>query len=226
VLKVTKPHVLAVLVGSLLAICLLGATAVAQPQGSAPPPSGSRFGAEIALVDIEFLFKNHPRFKQYVTDWQADLERADGLLKNERDLIKKLQDRLNDYRPGTQEYKDMEEQVVTKQADLSARVTLQRKDFLKQEAKIHYSIYQQIQEEVDAFASANGVLAVLVFDRERMDPEKPETIQKGLRNQVLWYHKNLDISLYILDNLKRRAGPAQTGNAPSYGFPKSSGAPR
>jgi Skp family chaperone for outer membrane proteins len=212
----------AILVGSLLAVCLLGAWTTAQQpqtQGGAAP-GGSRFPAEIALVDIQFIFKNYPRVKQYETDLQADMEKAEAALKNEVDAIKKLQERLNDFRPGSAEYEDLEGQIVKRQAEFNARRTLQRKDFLKVAAKIHGQIYQQIQEEVDAFASAYGVRAVLVFNREAMDPEKPETIQAALNNPVLWHHRDLDITKYILDNLNRHAGPAQTGSL-NPGFPKS-----
>ena len=218
----TKPRVLAVLVASLLAIGLLDATAFAQPRSSGPVSSGSRFGADIALVDVGLIFKKHPLFEQYMNDLQADMQRADAAMKKERDSVKALQDRLSAYKPGTPEYEDLERQIVGKLADLNARVTIQRKDFLKAEAKIYHMIYQQVQEEIENFAAANGVLAVLRFNSEPMDVEQPDAIARGLNNNVIWWHKNLDITPYILENLKRRsgAGTARDPNNRNYGFPK------
>jgi Skp family chaperone for outer membrane proteins len=221
VLKVTKTRVLAVLAGSLLAISLLGAAAMAQPGTATPASSASRFRSDIALVDVGYIFKNHDRFKQYMADLQADMERADAVMKKERDSLKQLQDSLSQYNAGSKEYKDLEERIVGKLADFNARVTLQRKEFLVNEAKIYHMIYQQIQDEVKAFAQENNVLAVLRFNSELPDVQKPDEVARGLNNQVVWHHPNLDITKYILDNLKRRAGGTTTGaRDPNYRFPR------
>jgi Skp family chaperone for outer membrane proteins len=210
VLKVSQPRVLAILVGSLLAVCLLGTSAMSQ-QASTPPAGGTRFPGEIALVDIQYIFKNFTRVKQYQTELQGDQDRAEAALKNDLDSIKKLSDRLSEFQAGSRQYDELDKEIVGRQADFNAHRTVMRKEFLKRAAKIHCLIYQQIQEEIDAFAGQYGVVAVLSFNRDVMDPEKPETVQMGLQNPVLWHHKNLDISQYILQNLERRVGSAQTG---------------
>jgi len=218
---VTKTRVLAVLAGSLLAISLLYAAAIAQQGTGAPASSASRFRSDIALVDVGYIYKNYDRFKQYMADLQADMERADAVMKKERDSLKQLQDSLSQYNAGSKEYKDLEERIVGKSADFNARVTLQRKEFLVNEAKIYHMIYQQIQDEVKAFAQENNVLAVLRFNSELPEVTKPDEVARGLNNQVVWHHPNLDITKYILDNLKRRAGGTTTGaRDPNYRFPR------
>jgi Skp family chaperone for outer membrane proteins len=198
---------------------------MAQPAGGPPaggaPAGGSRFGAEIALVDIQYIFKSYSRVKLLQTDLEGDKQRDEAALKKDFDTIKQLQDQLNELKPGNAEYSDRERRVVGLQADYNARMTLMRKELIKQSAKLHCRIYQEIQNEIDAWASANGVVAVLVYNSDVMDPEKPETVQAGLQNQVLWHHKNLDISQFILQRLEQRAGPVQTGTAPNYGFPRN-----
>ena len=217
----TKTRVLAVLAGSLLAISLLYAAAIAQQGTGAPASSASRFRSDIALVDVGYIYKNYDRFKQYMADLQADMERADAVMKKERDSLKQLQDSLSQYNAGSKEYKDLEERIVGKSADFNARVTLQRKEFLVNEAKIYHMIYQQIQDEVKAFAQENNVLAVLRFNSELPEVTKPDEVARGLNNQVVWHHPNLDITKYILDNLKRRAGGTTTGaRDPNYRFPR------
>ena len=217
----TKTRVLAVLAGSLLAISLLYAAAIAQQGTGAPASSASRFRSDIALVDVGYIYKNYDRFKQYMADLQADMERADAVMKKERDSLKQLQDSLSQYNAGSKEYKDLEERIVGKSADFNARVTLQRKEFLVNEAKIYHMIYQQIQDEVKAFAQENNVLAVLRFNSELPEVTKPDEVARGLNNQVIWHHPNLDITKYILDNLKRRAGGTTTGaRDPNYRFPR------
>lgn len=216
----TKTRVLAVLAGTLLAIGLLLAVAAAQQPAGAPASGGSRFRSDIALVDVGYIFKNHERFKQYMADLQADMEREDAIMKKERDSIKQLQDSLNQYNAGSKEYKDLEERIAVKLGDFNARIALKRKDFLVKEGQIYHMIYQQIQDEVKAFAEEHGVLAVLRFNSELPDIQKPDEVARGLNNQVVWHHPNLDITRYILENLRRRAGTTTGARDPNYRFPR------
>ena len=45
----------------------------------------------------------------------------------------------------------MEEEIARREADLSVKVQLQRKEFLMREAKIYNTIYQEIEQEVDYY---------------------------------------------------------------------------
>jgi len=88
---------------------------------------------------------------------------------------------------------------------LNVRFQLQKKEFSKTEAKIYYMVYQEIQQEVDAFAQANGIAVVLKFKSEQADAEKPDEVLTELNKPVIWYARNLDITPIILESLNRRA---------------------
>ncbi len=211
----TKSRILAVLAGSLAltAICLL--TAAAQQPRAGSAATAPRFSGEIALVDVGLIFKNHDRFKQLMSDLTADMERADAAMKKERDSIRSLQERLNERNAGSPEYKDMETDMAKRLADWQVRFQLQRKEFLKSEARIYYNIYQQIQDEVEAYATANGIVAVLKFNSEPPDVEKPDDVLRDLNKPVIWHHRNLDITKVILDSINRRMVAPRNAADPS-----------
>jgi Skp family chaperone for outer membrane proteins len=214
VLKVKKSRVWVALASSLILTTLLVVEVSAQP-GTARPAGGTRVASDIALIDIQLIFKNNTRFKQHMADLQADLQRAEEQMKKDRDGLRALSERLNEYKAGTAEYKQLEEEIAKRSADFNVRFQLQKKEFTKTEARIYYMVLQEIQQEVDAYAQANGIAAVLKFNSEQADPDKPEEVVRDLGKPVLWYARNLDITPTILESLNRRA--LQQGDQRSNG---------
>jgi Skp family chaperone for outer membrane proteins len=202
VLKVSKSRIWIAWVGGLVVTGLLAANVAAQ---QVVRSGGARAGSDIALLDIGVIFKNNTRFKQHMADLQADMQRAEEQMKKERDALRALSERLNDYKAGTAEYKQLEEEIAKRSADLNVRFQLQKKEFAKTEARIYHMIYQEIQQEVDAFAQANGIAAVLKFSSEVADGENPDSVLRDLNKPVIWYSRGLDITPIILESLNRRA---------------------
>ena len=82
-----------------LSLCYLTAFAAAQvPVGGRPgqPVPGFR----VALLDVNYIFKNHNRFKGMMEDMKGDVQRAEERVKQESDAIKKLAERLKEFRAG------------------------------------------------------------------------------------------------------------------------------
>ncbi|MGQ9576244.1 MAG: OmpH family outer membrane protein [Thermoguttaceae bacterium] len=217
----SSSRVLAVLALGVFTLNLLGAAAWAQTGPAPPSAAGSRGRAEIALIDVGYIFKNHARFKQQMAELQGDMEREDAAMKRERDQIRALQDQLNELQAGSPDYRQREQEIAQRVADLNVRITLMRKEFLKREARIYHNTYQQIQEAVEEFATRYGVAAVLKFNSEPPDLEKPDEVLRGLNQQVIWFDKSRDITQPILESLKRRMGdPQAISQTPNYRLPK------
>ena len=45
-------------------------------------------------------------------EMKADVQRAEAVVREERDTIGKLEERLQEFQKGTQAYKDMEEEIT------------------------------------------------------------------------------------------------------------------
>ena len=161
-----------------------------------------------------------------MNDMKADVGRAETQVKAEREALRKLVERLKEFRKGTPDYKALAEEITKRQADISVKIRLQKEEFLQREAKIYYNVYQEILQEVDYYAAANGVTLVLRFNGDPADITEPETIIRDINKQVIWYTKNRDITPVVLDRLNQRAyhpGPATpsgttpVGTRPGHG---------
>ena len=194
---------------------LLCLTAQAQAPARAPQAA-----PQIALLDVSAVFKNHRRMQAMMDDMKKDVERAEQAVRAEREAIRNLAERLKEFRKGTPDYRAIEEELTKKQADLSVRIQLQKKEFLQREAKIFYTVYQEIQQEVAYYASAYGVSLVLRSSSEQADIENPQEVLAYLNRDVVWNARQIDITNYILDRLNKRYGgqqATQSGNTKSAG---------
>jgi Skp family chaperone for outer membrane proteins len=172
----------------------------------------------IALVDVNYIFKNHPRFKSMMDDLKGDIDRAEQRWKTEAEKIKHDSERINDYRAGTQEYKIIEEEAARKMSDMQVRVKLEQKEFLQREAKVYFNVYTEIMQEVQYYCSVNNIGVVIRFNGDPINVEKPDDVLRGVNQQVVYYSKELDITPAILNRLgpkpKANTTPAPVGVVP------------
>jgi Skp family chaperone for outer membrane proteins len=192
-----------VLGATVLIIALIAAYSVAQPPAAAPAMRQPGSGVNIALLDVSYIFKKHARFNASMEEMKGDVERAEAQIKADQDAIKTLTEKLERYRKGTPDYKSLSEEITKRRADMSVNIQLQKEEFLQQEAKIYYNVYQEIQQEVNYYAAANGIGMVLRFNGDPVDVAKPETVIRGINGPVVWYAKELDITPVILEHLNR-----------------------
>ncbi|OHB65703.1 MAG: hypothetical protein A2V70_12525 [Planctomycetes bacterium RBG_13_63_9] len=208
---------MAALATSVLSIGLIAAYGVAQgpPARTSGPAVG---GLNIALLDVSYIFKNHNRFKAMMDDMKADVERAEAGIKTDQETIQNLAEKLNAYRKGTPDYKNLSEEITRRRGELSVKVQLQKEEFLQSEAKIYCNVYQEIQQEVNYHAAASGINMVLRFNGDPVDATKPETVIRGINGPVVWYAKERDITPIILERLNRanlNPGTNRMGTPPS-----------
>ncbi len=200
-----KSHRWAILAAAVATVSYLILPALAQ----APVRTGA--APNIALVDISYIFKNHGRFKGQMDEMKADVQRAETNVKTKRDEITKLAERLQEFRKGTQDYKQLEEELAKRQADLSVQVTLQKNQFLQREAEIYYNVYQEISQATEYYAKQHGIDMVLRFNGDPADVQRPDSILSFINKPVVYYQQSLDITPAILTELNRTAinpGPA------------------
>lgn len=203
---------LAVLACGVVAGMLWASAALAQ-QGAAARPAGR--GPQFALIDIGKIFKNNVRLKQQLADLQVEKKKADERFQAEREELRKMAEALKDYTAGSPDYEQLERKIADRKARMSVDFELQLKEFMKSEAKIYFSAYQRVAEEVEAYAAANGTLMVLKYNSEAPDPEKPEDISRELNKPIVWSHQALDITEIISEGMSRQAqAPRGSGGFP------------
>jgi Skp family chaperone for outer membrane proteins len=213
VLKVKIARLLAVTAVCFVSFSLIGSQASAQVVGNRQPVAMQPAAApNIALLDVSYIFKNHPKFKNMMDEMKSDVENAEANVNRERETLRKLVEQIDGFRKGTPDYKSMEEEIARREADLSVKVQLQRKEFLLREAKIYHTVYQEISQEVDYYCANKGIDMVLRFNGDPVDENKPDSVLSNINKPVVYYNKNHDITPIILDSLVKRGGGAAPGN--------------
>lgn len=207
---------------------------LAMGPGNAFAQAPQQFVGGVAIIDLSYIFKNHERFKAMNENMRNEVLRAEEALKARRTEIETLTKRLNDLgnelRKDSPEYKQLDADLTRKKIDLSTQISQQKKEFLEKEAKIYYSVYQEVIDEVQYFADRNRISLVLRFNGDPVTDGDPQEILKQLNKSVVYYNKGIDITPVILDSLNRRAlgggavpgqsVPGPTGQRPGVPLPR------
>jgi Skp family chaperone for outer membrane proteins len=191
-------------------------------EAQAPPgPAAQRpVGTSVAVIDISYVFKNFGRFNAQMADIKKDIEAYEGQLRDRQTKIAKDGEKLKEFNAGSPEYKRLEEQIASAQAELQVDMQLKRKQFLEAEARVYYNAYTEIVDQVAQFAERNGIGLVLRFTGEQIDPQKRETVLQGV-NRAVVYQRHLNITDLILERLNRGSVPNnQVGNTPHLQIPQ------
>jgi len=186
---------------SVLATLLVACTVsnVAAPaafaQGAAPQ--------SVAIIDLTYIFENHQRFKTMKEGLQRDVKSAEAELKSRRDEVQGLNEQLRRFEKGSREYKQLEEELANRGADLNVQVKLQQKQFVEREAKMYYNVYLEILDAVKYYAERNNIQLVLRFNGAPIDTNDPQEVLKELNKPIVWHSRTVDITPYILAQLNR-----------------------
>jgi len=211
----------AVAAGLLVTGFLVYSVVAQQPAGpgaAGPPASGG-----IVLLDVNSVFKENDHFKALRAEMERDVARAEEAFKKERENLKQMAEVLKETQSSAPDYRAKEEEFTRRSTDFNVKMQLQRKEFLQQESRIYWTVYQEIQQEVDYVAQNNGFAMVLRFSNDPVDHDKPDDILREINKQVVWNARPLDITPFIKKRLADRYGAgrpaAPVGPAARPGVP-------
>jgi Skp family chaperone for outer membrane proteins len=198
--------------------CLASFSLSAHAQGS----PGS-----VAVIDISRIFKEHQRFRSSLEFMKKDVETAEAGLRKDAEELKKMAENLkspsNPYAPGSQQYKQQEEAIATKQAQIQLKMNLQKKEFMEQEAKIYYQVYTEIETEVERFAKRYGINLVLRYNDIEMTQDSDRQLILAGVNRPVVYQNNIDITNDILKAINPPVNPASNNPNGSAVRPRPQG---
>ena len=129
-------------------------------------------------------------------------------LKQERQAIAKMQERLEALKPGTPDYKQLDEQVAKAKAAFNVKASQQRKEFLDREARIYYDTYLEVNDAVKYYAQRHNLGLVVRFNGDPTDPNRREDVLRAINRPVV-YQNAIDITPDVLQELNRSATVAR-----------------
>jgi Skp family chaperone for outer membrane proteins len=154
-------------------------------------------GVNVALIDINSVFKTHLGFKSKTEALQAEVKSFEKSVNDKRIALRKDRDKLTTYKTGTDQYNALEKTLTQKLADLSVTAELKRKDVLNREARIYFDTYQDIRSAVSSFARQRRIGLVLRFDSEEIDKADRASVLRGV-NRAIVFQDRIDITSDIV----------------------------
>ncbi|TWT95925.1 Outer membrane protein (OmpH-like) [Botrimarina colliarenosi] len=195
---------------ALLAVAFFGAAASAQNPAGA---NAKKYG--VAVVDINYIFKNHQNFIASMDGMKNDFQGVEAEVKGKQQQIVKATEQKNNYTPGSPEFKQLDEQIVRMNAALQVDVTQKRKGLVEREAKIYYDTYVEVTKAIQLYAEHQGIGIVLRFNGEEADQNNRESILRSI-NKAVHFQNSIDITPDVLAYLNRTA----TAQAPGGSRPQ------
>jgi len=160
--------------------------------------------AQIAVIDLRYVFDNHQRYKQQVQQLRQRVQAAEAELNKQRQRIRQLIRERDKYKVDSAQYKQLDAEIAQLRAQVEAQFRLQQKDFLRQEARIQMQVYNEIQAEVQAFAQRNRLVIVIQFNGRKPKDNTPPEVVRYVNRLVVYHHPGIDITQQIVQSLNAR----------------------
>jgi len=192
---------------------LCTAVAICAAAPSVVRAQGASTGHQIAVVDVAYIFKNHPAIKSQVTKVEDELKSFEQELTGKRDELKNAANELKTFKPGSPEYAAAEERVAGMESRLRLDMARKRKEISDAEAKIYFDNYQLISAGVKYIANYNKINLVLRYNSEEMDLEQGESVIRGVMKSIVYHDDSIDMTKAVMQYLDMKvanAGAATT----------------
>lgn len=201
-------------VWSLIATIVLGSfTSSLVAQEGQPAASGAPAARPtVGVIDVGFLLKNHPTMESEIKSIEARMKAADESMSAKRDAILKQMEQLREkYTEGTPEYEAEEKAIASQDTEFRLELVKMRKEFDSSRANVLVKVYGEINHWVKYLSEQMGIQMVMRITREKMDANKPETVQLVMSQDVLYYSPSVDYTDWVLKALQNDA--AKTAGA-------------
>ena len=172
----------------------------------------------IALIDMARVFKNYKKFEAMRDELKGELTKSEEKFKAMAEMIKKEQAELKSYKEGTEEYSRVEKTLLTHTTQAEAYRKSQQRDLIRKEAQIYKTIYLEVSDAVEKYATYYHYTLVLRFSADELNgQENPEDVMRGLNRQVVYYRPSDDITNAICEFLNRKYQKMVSAPADSSG---------
>ena len=181
-----------------------------QPEGQPESPH------RIALIDMARVFKNYKKFENLREELKGDLTKSEEKFKAMAGQIRKEQEDLKLVKEGTEEFAQKEKLVLGHTTQAETYRKSQQRELIRREAQIYKTVYLEVADAVQKYASHFKYTLVLRFTSEEVgETDNPEEVMRGLNKQVVYFRPNDDITNHIVRYLntnyqRNAAAPAAT----------------
>ncbi|WP_146536248.1 OmpH family outer membrane protein [Rubripirellula reticaptiva] len=187
----------------------LGFLAAMAPQMASAQDAGHR----VAVVDVAYIFKNHPGIKDQVAAVENELKAFGGEMQKRQDELKAAAEQIKAFKPGSPEYSQQEERVASLESKLRLDMARKKKELADAEARIYFENYTRIADGVKFLANHYKINLVLRYNSENMDLEEGQSVIRGVMKNIVYHDDDLDMTkgvMQYLDKFSVAGKPAAT----------------
>jgi Skp family chaperone for outer membrane proteins len=179
------------------------------PAAATAPPASASAGTSVAVIDLQEVFKQHIMFNRERNNIKKDTDALKAKMLAEQKKLQGMVEELKEFKNGTPEYKQREEQIAHVDSQVRVQLQLESKTLRESEAKLYYRAYEEVLAAVEQFAVRNGISLVIRFSADEIDRNNPESIMMGLNRHVV-YQRNLNITKFVIEDINRGVPPENT----------------
>jgi outer membrane protein len=175
---------------------------------------------DVVLVDLTVVFKNYAGITEMKADLNTAVKVAEEEINKMREEARKKLAELKLAQKGTPQWDQLQTDINRLQVEITTRATTGRKELMDQEAKIIYSVYKMVQDEVANFCRRNGVRVALRYESKSLMEDDFTQLAAKLQQPVLYAEPSIDITNYILEQLNARYAQRNGGQVPGTTGPR------
>jgi len=181
-------------------------------QGQAPNPADSPH--RIALIDMARVFKQYKKFENLREELKAELQKSEEQFKGLAEQIRKQQNDLKGFKEGTDEFSRTEKNILALTTKAETYRKSAQRDLIRREAQIYKTVYLEVADVVQKYASHFNYTLVLRFSADDVEvSENPEDVMRGLNRQVVYYRPSDDITNAIVGYLNKHYQPQSASHS-------------
>ncbi len=189
-----------------LAVAMLASLFVASETIQGQSTSADAKPHQVGLIDMAYVFKEYDKFKALREELQSEIERSDAQAKAMIEEMQQLQQQAQSgqLKQDSPEFKQIEQAMIQKQADLESFRKVQQRDFLRKESEIYKQVYLETQKAVQLYAQHFNYTLIMRFNRAKVEEaENPQAVLQSMNRQVVFNRGQDDITQPVLDYLNR-----------------------
>jgi Skp family chaperone for outer membrane proteins len=189
------------------------AAGAAQNPAAAPAAAQPAAGHLIAVVDMGRIFKEHPRFKAEIQQFDSDMKNTESQMKAEYERITAAVKQFKSD-PKSPENRLKEADIARQQTEFEIKRTQSARDFQTRDSKMFLKFYLEIDEIVKTVAVRNNIAVVLRHNNLEVNPQDRNDIIRAVGKPILYAHPTLDITKLVFDSIPAAATAQRAPGAP------------
>lgn len=203
---------------SALVLVLTSVGAQAQAPGGQPASGQPQkpMPTRVATIDLNKVFKEYVRYQSLKANLENEVKAAEADLQNRKQRLADMIETLKGYKPGSPEYKNLDEQIAAFDAESALMARSMRKQFDEKQAANLYAAYTELQGILASYCDRYGIAVVLRVSANQADKTNVEEMTREVNKIIVYNAGAINITEHILQALNQNntARPAIGPNAP------------